>query len=87
MSSASDKRIKLLAAGLVLAAVIILEPSAFAQGCSMCRTALESSPEGKALAGSFARGILMIIVLPYALVGTFGFLIYRGFRKKSTMDS
>ena len=71
----------------IVAAVLALELTTFGQGCSMCRTALESSPEGKVLAGSFARGILMILVLPYALVSFFGFMIYRAFRKQSKMNS
>jgi hypothetical protein len=53
----------------------------FAQGCAMCRTALESSPEGRVLASSFAHGILMMMFLPYAIVGTAGFVLYRAYRK------
>ena len=49
----------------------------------MCRTALESSPEGKVLAVGLARGILMLLILPYGLLTTFGFIIYRAYRKKS----
>ena len=48
----------------------------------MCRTALESSPEGKILASSFAHGILMMMFLPYAIIGTAGFVLYRAYRKK-----
>jgi len=59
-----------------------LHPDLWAQGCAMCRAALESSPEGKAIAAGLARGILMMLVLPYGLMATFGFLIYRAFRKK-----
>jgi hypothetical protein len=76
-----------LTIGLVVAAVLAFELSVFGQGCSMCRTALESSPEGKVLASSFAKGILMILALPYALVGLFGVAIYRAFRKQSKMNS
>lgn len=49
----------------------------------MCRTALESSAEGRVIASSFANGILMMLILPYLLFGTFGFFIYRAYRKKS----
>ena len=49
----------------------------------MCRAALESSPEGKTLAAGLARGILLMLALPYGLMGTFGFFIYRAYRKKS----
>ena len=74
---------KLLPAVLIVIAISVLEPSAWAQGCSMCRTALESSPEGKVMSSSFAHGILMMLFLPYALVGSFAFIVYRAFRKKS----
>jgi hypothetical protein len=60
-----------------------LHPELWAQGCALCRAALESSPEGKAIATGLAHGILMLLILPYGLFGIFGFLIYRGYRKKS----
>ena len=78
---------RLLTIGVIVAVVLAFELTAFGQGCSMCRTALESSPEGKVLASSFAKGILMILALPYALVGIFGFAIYRAFRKQTKMTS
>ena len=68
---------------LAIIFLISLEIPAWAQ-CSMCRTALESSPEGKVLASSFAHGILMMLVLPYAVIGTFGFIIYRAYRKRQS---
>ena len=63
--------------------MINLNPDLWAQGCAMCRAALESSPEGKTLAKGLAHGILLMLVLPYGLMGTFGFFIYRAYRKKS----
>ena len=60
-----------------------LTPDLWAQGCALCRAALESSPEGKTLAKGLAHGILLMLVLPYGLLGTFGFFIYRAYRKKS----
>lgn len=51
----------------------------------MCRAALESSPEGRTIAASLANGILMMLVLPYGLMATFGFFIYRAYRKRSKM--
>ncbi len=68
---------------LAITAVLVLQASAWAQGCAMCRTALESSPEGKVLASSFAHGILMMLFLPYTLFAIFSFIVYRAFRKKS----
>ena len=49
----------------------------------MCRAALENSPEGRTIAASLANGILLMLILPYGLMATFGFIIYRAYRKKS----
>ena len=61
----------------------ILTTSAFGQGCAMCRAALEQSAEGRLVATSFAHGILLMLVLPYVLLGIFGIVLYRAYRKKS----
>ena len=49
----------------------------------MCRTALESSAEGRVLAASFAHGILFLLFLPYAILVVVGYALYRAYRKKS----
>lgn len=74
---------KFLAGVFVLITTLAFESSLFAQGCAMCRTALESSPEGKVLAASLAHGILLLLFLPYAILGTIAFVVYRAYRKKS----
>ena len=61
----------------------VLESTAFAQGCAMCRAALENSAEGRLVANSFAHGILLMLILPYVLLGAFGAVLYRAYRKKS----
>ena len=66
-----------------IAVLALRNTSAFAQGCAMCRAALESSAEGRFVASSFAHGILMMLVLPYVLFGVFGIIVYRAYRKKS----
>jgi hypothetical protein len=58
-----------------------LHPELWAQGCALCRSALESSPEGKVLAAGLAHGIVLLLFLPYSLLATFGLLIYRAVRK------
>lgn len=50
--------------------------------CAMCVTALENSPEGKGMAGSFNRGILFLLATPYAIFGTVGVVVFRANRKK-----
>lgn len=74
---------KLLTATSLIAVLALLDASAFAQGCAMCRAALESSAEGRLVASSFAHGILMMLILPYVLFGVFGIIVYRAYRKKS----
>jgi hypothetical protein len=63
--------------------ICLFQVSAQAQ-CSMCRTALENSPEGKGMSASFNRGILFLLGVPYVLFGTFGIVVYRGYRKKKS---
>jgi hypothetical protein len=72
---------------LVLPVLYAVQLTAWAQGCAMCRSALESSPEGRVLASSFAHGILMMMFLPYAIIGTAGFIVYRAYRKNKSKAS
>jgi hypothetical protein len=64
----------------------LLEVSGWAQ-CIMCSTALASSPEGQALAGSFRYGIGVLLVAPYIIVGSIGYAIFRAYRKKTANRS
>ena len=70
---------------LSILAICVFQVSAQAQ-CSMCRTALESSPEGKGMAASFNRGILFLLGIPYIMVSTVGVVVYRGYRKKKAAE-
>jgi hypothetical protein len=73
-----------LTAVLLLAVVLITvigELPVNAQ-CSMCRTALENSPEGRGMAASFNRGILLLLAVPYAIFGTVGVVVFRAHRRK-----
>ncbi|MBD1397814.1 hypothetical protein H9Q13_11620 [Pontibacter sp. JH31] len=58
--------------------------------CAMCRATVESNvgtgskePESQVGAG-LNTGILYLMLIPYILVGTVGFLWYRSSRKKNT---
>lgn len=62
-------------------AILLIDTTAFAQ-CSMCRTALESSAEGQAIAGGFRKGIVLLLAAPYAIFGTVSVVVYRAYRKK-----
>ena len=74
-------RSKLRAAGLLLLAWVALELPGWSQ-CVMCGTALSSSPEGRALAGSFRYGIGMLLIAPYLIIGTIAYAIYRAFKRR-----
>jgi hypothetical protein len=66
----------------ILVAFVLLQVSAWAQGCAMCRRALEASPEGQAVAASFNDGILVLMGAPYIVAGGAAFAILRAYRKK-----
>ena len=68
---------------LLILLFVALQVSGWAQGCSMCRNALEHSEEGKALASSFNSGIIFLMGIPYAMFGAAGIVVFRAYRKKS----
>ena len=80
----SGRFIAVLLLGVVLITVIGELP-AYAQ-CAMCRTALENSPEGRGMAASFNRGILLLLAVPYAIFGTVGVVVFRAHRRKQAED-
>jgi len=71
---------------LLAGVFVLLQTSGWAQ-CVMCATALASSPEGQALAGSFRYGIMILLVAPYIILGSIGYAIFRAFRKRTASRS
>jgi hypothetical protein len=68
---------KALALG-VLAVLLVGAAAALACAqCVMCKTALTDSPEGRAINQTFNRAILLMLVAPYALVGTLMATVFR----------
>jgi len=65
----------------ILAIIALLQVPGWAQGCAMCKTALEQSEEGD-LAKSFDYGILFLMGVPYAMFGTAGLAIFRAYRRR-----
>ncbi len=63
--------------GSLLAAVFLAE--AGTAQCAMCRTALES-PEAVALAAGFQRGVLFLLLVPFAALGVIAGLILNRIR-------
>lgn len=71
---------------LVVALVLVLEGTGWSQ-CAMCRTALLSSPEGRALAEGFRYGIIFLLAAPYAILGSIAVGVVRHFRKKNADET
>jgi len=69
-------------AGIAAVAIVVLmmERTGLSQ-CAMCRTALENSPEGQAIAEGFRYGIVFLLAVPYAIAGSVGFGLFRAYRK------
>jgi hypothetical protein len=66
----------LLLAGFVQAAA----PPAFAQ-CALCRAAVESSAEGRAMAGKLNRAILLLLGAPLGVAGSVAAAMIRSRRR------
>lgn len=62
---------------LLFSLFFILESSA---QCAMCRAVLESGEDQSAAEG-INDGIMFLMAVPYVLVGTMGYIIYRKFNK------
>ena len=73
-------RKKVLGILAVLITVLALEGTGWSQ-CAMCRTALENSPEGQAVAEGFRQGIVFLLAAPYAILGSIGYGLLKAFRK------
>lgn len=67
------------ATALVFGALTVLATGwpaeALAQGCAMCRTALEGQ-QGDPLTQAFNTSALFLMAMPYTVVGTFGVWIF-----------
>lgn len=48
--------------------------------CAMCRAVLESE-EGQETAKGINNGIVYLMTIPYVLIGTVGYFIYRNIKK------
>ncbi len=54
--------------------------------CAMCRAVLESE-ESQSAAEGINDGILFLMAVPYILVGTIGFFIYRKYNKPQKSET
>lgn len=51
--------------------------------CAMCRAVLESE-EGQKTAKGINNGIMYLMIIPYILIGTVGYFLYRNKKKNSS---
>jgi len=61
----------------VLAAALLAETTPLQAQCSMCRTALTHSAEGRAMGESFNHAILLMLAAPYAVFAVVGATLFR----------
>lgn len=54
--------------------------------CAMCRAVLESGEDQSAAEG-INDGIVFLMAVPYILVGTIGFIIYRKFNRPNKSNN
>jgi hypothetical protein len=62
--------LRALVAVIVLGMPLAAPPPAAAQGCSMCKTALTNSEEGRAMSVQFNHAIVVMLIAPYLLMAT-----------------
>ncbi len=62
--------------------LVLVERILWAQ-CAMCRTGLMNSPEGRAWASGFNRGILFLLAVPFVIIGSLAALIWNAHRQRS----
>lgn len=65
----------------ILLILLFTKTIAFSQ-CAMCKAVVESDMQGGGTAGeNINSGILYLMFIPYLLIGTVGYLIYRHYKK------
>ncbi|WP_370389992.1 hypothetical protein [uncultured Winogradskyella sp.] len=66
----------------ILSIIVLLLVSMYASSqCAMCRAVLESE-EGQSTAQGINDGIMFLMAIPYIIVGTIGYFIYRTYKKE-----
>ena len=77
------KRFDPLVAVLALAAVAVMSVTDEAFGCPNCKDAVNTSdPEGLNLARGYFYSILLMLAMPFTLVGSFGCYVWREMRRQ-----
>lgn len=61
--------------------ILLLMPLSSEAQCAMCRAVLESGDEQEVAKG-INNGIIYLMAIPYILVGTLGYIIYKKLKNK-----
>ncbi len=61
--------------------LISIKVSIYSQ-CAMCKAVVESSDQGEGI----NNGILYLMFIPYVLIGTVGYFIYRHYKKNKLIE-
>ncbi len=64
---------------LRLLLTLLVFPALAAAQCAMCKSAVQASDAINFVEG-LRSGILLLLVMPYLIVGSIGFAIYRAYR-------
>jgi hypothetical protein len=67
---------------IILLVALLLIPSLSEAQCAMCRAVLESE-EGQKTAEGINDGIVYLMAIPYILVGTLIYFVYRKMRDQA----
>lgn len=66
--------------------LVLVKGAAFAQ-CAMCKAVLESNMEnGGTAAAGINDGIIYLMFIPYLLIGTVGYFIYKHYQKNQKSE-
>lgn len=63
--------------GALAVALLLLPEPALAQ-CSMCKTVVTQSPEGRQLSGQLNLAIVVMFFAPYLVFGSIAAVLFRG---------
>lgn len=86
MLTKKDISQKRLAKSIILTTALCLLPFVSFSQCAMCRASLESEGN-KARVEAVNDGIVLLMAVPYIIVGLIGFAIYRMYFKKKGITS
>jgi hypothetical protein len=73
--------VRVALAALAIGVVCLAAAPELEAQCAMCRTALESSEQGQAMAEHFNRGILFLLGAPFAVAVGIGVAMIRSHRR------